>query len=166
MRQHLFEVENQTQRGKIMVFDFVGLWLGLRRKQRQSPPPISVLRWSDNAILWTVMTLQNAVIMMQKRQLFDIENSVTVEPLTNDHPHQRPSLSYDHISCDGQWFLFVYESLTSDHPSYTTKPMWFWGWSYKRGSTVFVNWKWRSHFAKRRYHNAITHAWLRRWCRS
>ena len=31
--------------------------------------------------------------------------SSTVEPLTNDHPHQRPSLSYDHISCDGQWFL-------------------------------------------------------------
>ena len=62
----------------------------------------------------------------------------TVEPLTNDHPHQRPSLSYDHISCDGQWFLFVYESLTSDHPSYTTTPMWFWGWSYKRGSTVMV----------------------------
>ena len=60
----------------------------------------------------------------------------TVEPLTNDHPHQRPSLSYDHISCDGQWFLFVYESLTSDHPSYTTTQMWFWGWSYKRGSTV------------------------------
>ena len=47
----------------------------------------------------------------------------TVEPLTNDHPHQRPSLSYDHISCDGQSFLFVYESLTSDHPSYTTTPM-------------------------------------------
>ena len=59
-----------------------------------------------------------------------------VEPLTNDHPHQRPSLSYDHISCDGQWFLFVYESLKSDHPSYTTTPMWLWGWSYKRGSTV------------------------------
>ena len=52
-----------------------------------------------------------------------IEDSGTVEPLTNDHPHQRPSLSYDHISCDGQWFLFVYESLTSDHPSYTTTPM-------------------------------------------
>ena len=49
--------------------------------------------------------------------------ATTVEPLTNDHPHQRPSLSYDHISCDGQWFLFVYESLTSDHPSYTTTPM-------------------------------------------
>ena len=49
--------------------------------------------------------------------------AITVEPLTNDHPHQRPSLSYDHISCDGQWFLFVYESLTSDHPSYTTTPM-------------------------------------------
>ena len=72
---------------------------------------------------------------------------ITVEPLTNDHPHQRPSLSYDHISCDGQWFLFVYESLTSDHPSYTTTPMWFWWWSYKRGSTVTANfikfsWKW------------------------
>ena len=49
----------------------------------------------------------------------------TVEPLTNDHPHLRPSLSYDHNSCDEQWFLFVYESLTSDHPSYTTTPMWF-----------------------------------------
>ena len=65
-----------------------------------------------------------------------IPRSNTVEPLTNDHPHQRPSLSYDHISCDGQWYLCVYESLTSDHPSYTTTPMWFWGWSYKRGSTV------------------------------
>ena len=65
----------------------------------------------------------------------------TVEPLTNDHPHQRPSLSYDHISCDGQWFLFVYESLTSDNPSYMTRPMWFWGWSYKRGSTVIaISW--------------------------
>ena len=31
----------------------------------------------------------------------------------------------------------ISESLTSDHPSYTTTPMWFWGWSYKRGSTVF-----------------------------
>ena len=31
----------------------------------------------------------------------------------------------------------LYESLTSDHPSYTTTPMWFWGWSYKRGSTVY-----------------------------
>ena len=24
----------------------------------------------------------------------------TVEPLSNDHPHQRPSLLYDHILCD------------------------------------------------------------------
>ena len=55
--------------------------------------------------------------------LVDADGGYTVEPLTNDHPHQRPSLSYDHISCDGQWFLFVYESLTSDHPSYTTTPM-------------------------------------------
>ena len=68
-----------------------------------------------------------------------LHTTSTVEPLTNDHPHQRPPLSYDHISCDGQWFLFVYEFLTSDHPSYTTTPMWFWGWSYKRGSTVVTN---------------------------
>ena len=33
--------------------------------------------------------------------------TVTVEPLSNDHPHQRPSLLYDHISCDGQCFLFI-----------------------------------------------------------
>ena len=38
----------------------------------------------------------------------------TVEPLSNDHPHQRPSLLYDHILCDGQCFLFV-RSLTKDH---------------------------------------------------
>ena len=45
-------------------------------------------------------------------------NSATVEPLTNDHPHQRQSLSYDHISCDGQWFLFVYMN-----PSRATIPL-------------------------------------------
>ena len=45
--------------------------------------------------------------------------SCTVDPLTNDHPHQRPSLLYDNISCDGQCFLFV-RSLTNDHPSNAT----------------------------------------------
>ena len=44
---------------------------------------------------------------------------VTVEPLSNDHPHQRPSLLYDHILCDGHCFLFV-RSLTNDHPSDVT----------------------------------------------
>ena len=43
----------------------------------------------------------------------------TVEPLSNDHPHQRPSLLYDHILCDGHYFLFV-RSLTNDHPSDAT----------------------------------------------
>ena len=43
----------------------------------------------------------------------------TIEPLSNDHPHQRPFLLYDHISCDGQCFLFV-RSLTDDHPSNAT----------------------------------------------
>ena len=61
-----------------------------------------------------------------RRSSYDFSDALhmrsTVEPLTNDHPHQRPSLSYDHISCDGQWFLFVYESLTSDHPSYNIRP--------------------------------------------
>ena len=50
-------------------------------------------------------------------------NTSTVEPLSNDHPHQRPSLSYDHISCDGQCFLFVYESLTGDHPLMAPSPV-------------------------------------------
>ena len=75
----------------------------------------------------------------------------TVEPLTNDHPHQRPSLSYDHISCDGLYNLCEYESLTNDHPSYTTAPMWFWGWSYKRGSTVLC-------FFQHTFMMLITHA--------
>ena len=43
----------------------------------------------------------------------------TVEPLSNDHLHQRPSLLYDHILCDGHCFLFV-RSLTNDHPSDAT----------------------------------------------
>ena len=43
----------------------------------------------------------------------------TVDPLSNDHPLQRPSLLYDHILCDGQCFLFV-PSLTDDHPSDAT----------------------------------------------
>ena len=43
----------------------------------------------------------------------------TVEPLSNDHPHQRPSLLYDHILCDGQCFLFA-RSLTDDNPSDAT----------------------------------------------
>ena len=45
--------------------------------------------------------------------------TTTVEPLSNDHPHQRPSPLYDHISCDGQRFLFV-RSLTDDHSSNAT----------------------------------------------
>ncbi len=50
---------------------------------------------------------------------------ITVEPLSNDHPHQRPSLLYDHISCDGQCFLFV-RSLTDDHPSNATNDQVIW----------------------------------------
>ena len=84
-----------------------------------------------------------AILWWKKKNSNDFS---TVEPLTNDHPHQRPSLSYDHISCDGLCILCVYESLTSDHPSYTTTPMWFWGWSYKRGSTVVSDFSMLLHF--------------------
>ena len=48
-----------------------------------------------------------------------IQFASTVEPMSNDHPHQRPSHLYDHILCDGQCFLFV-RSLTDDHPSDAT----------------------------------------------
>ena len=94
------------------------------------------LKWNwkmDTKLYWCCIWINQA----KWENLITMENHCsTVEPLTNDHPHQRPSLSYDHISCDGLCILCVYESLTSDHPSYTTTPMWFWGWSYKRGSTV------------------------------
>ena len=43
----------------------------------------------------------------------------TVQPLSNNHPHQRPSLLYDHILCDEQCILFL-RSLTDDHPSDAT----------------------------------------------
>ena len=33
---------------------------------------------------------------------------VTVEPLSNDHPHQRPSLLYDHISRDEQRKIILF----------------------------------------------------------
>ena len=32
----------------------------------------------------------------------------------------------------------IVKSLANDYPSYTTTPMWFWGWSYNRGSTVVL----------------------------
>ena len=44
--------------------------------------------------------------------------------------------------CSGVHMLYraseglIVKSLADDHPPYTTTPMWFWGWSYKRGSTV------------------------------
>ena len=66
---------------------------------------------------WPFASAWIRIFRWAKLKLSNARPGDTVEPLTNDHPHQRPSLSYDHISCDGQWFMFVYESLTSDHPS-------------------------------------------------
>ena len=63
----------------------------------------------------------------------------TVEPLSNDHPHQRPSLLYYHISCDGQCFLFV-RSLTDDHPSNATSDLVKWNFlPLGRPHRVFQN---------------------------
>ena len=66
-------------------------------------------------------------------------NRSTVEPLSNDHPHQPPSLLYDHISCDGQCFLFV-RSLTNDHPSDATSERVRWKFLLRgRTRRVFQN---------------------------
>ena len=46
---------------------------------------------NDSTLFWKHVSKQNN----DSLKLAD-----TVEPLSNDHPHQRPSLSYDHISCD------------------------------------------------------------------
>ena len=63
----------------------------------------------------------------------------TVEPLSNVYPHQRPSLLYDHISCDGQCFLFI-RSLTSDHPSDATSDRVRWNFLPRgRPHRVFQN---------------------------
>ena len=80
--------------------------------------------WSYESRSWTAKSKFRKLLREAfSHSQLSLKIVTTVEPLTNDHPNQRPSLSYDHISCDGQWFLFVYESLTSDHPSYTTTPM-------------------------------------------
>ena len=63
----------------------------------------------------------------------------TVELLSNVHPHQRPSLLYDHIQCDGQCFLFV-RSLTDDHPSNATSDRVRWNFpSRGRPHRIFQN---------------------------
>ena len=82
--------------------------------------PFSCEEVNHNKLYITTMsalTIRLKLMLALLQECLDVRDD-TVEPLTNEHPHQRPSLSYDHISCDGQWFLFVYESLTSDHPSY------------------------------------------------
>ena len=69
----------------------------------------------------------------------DFQMFTTVEPLSNDHPHQRPSLLYDHISCDGQCFLFV-RSLTDDHLSNATSDWVRWNFLPRgRPHRVFQN---------------------------
>ena len=69
------------------------------------------------------LRLHHNMIYLFKKHTFECTHTIlyynTVEPLSNDHPHQRPSLLYDHILCDGQCFLFV-RSLTDDNPSDAT----------------------------------------------
>ena len=77
----------------------------------------------------------------------------TVEPLSNDHPHQRPSLLYDHILCDGQCFLFV-RSLTNDHPSDATNDRVRWDFLPRkrppRLQCIFKNRGWRFNIRSQR----------------
>ena len=76
---------------------------------------------------------------LPRRRKTPIRFDDTVEPLSNDHPHQRPSLLYDHISCDGQCFLFV-RSLTNDHPSNATNDRVSWNFLTRgRPYRVFQN---------------------------
>ena len=83
-----------------------------------TPIPLSYV------LVWLSLMDTLHIYLITPLHLYELSQQACCKhSLTNDHPHQRPSLSYDHISCDGQWFLFVYESLTSDHPSYTTTPM-------------------------------------------
>ena len=84
--------------------------------------PLQFFKCKFEKFLMMVSTMCLYIKVAELNTLTD-RKGITVEPLSNDHPHQRPSLSYDHISCDGLCFVFVYESLTSDHPSYTTTPM-------------------------------------------
>ena len=70
------------------------------------PADTCLTRRADRAIFDFVPGMKRTVV-------------IAVEPLSNDHPHQRPSLLYDHISCDRQCFLFV-RSLANDHPSDAT----------------------------------------------
>ena len=78
-----------------------------------SGQPIKILYFRSN-LHYHIATSWNHTAYCVTQKMASIACS-TVEPLTDDHPHQRPSLSYDHISCDGQGILCVYESLTSDH---------------------------------------------------
>ena len=122
-----------------------GLWRGWQVENNTLSKPAHISHSGVHAAKWKYFELYSREAVLSHVKICSKFQALictafsycnTVEPLTNDHPHQRPSLSYDHISCDGQGILCVYESLTSDHHSYTTTPMWFWGWSYKRGSTV------------------------------
>ena len=61
----------------------------------------------------------HAVDRITSLAMFSSRTHYTVEPLSNDHPHQQPSFLYDHISCDGQCFLGI-RSLSDDHPSNAT----------------------------------------------
>ena len=96
------------------------------------------------ALLWLVCAPHNVVSSAYVIKLkCEVDSAMsfmyTVYPLSNDHPHQRPSLLYDHISCDGQCFLFV-RSLTSDHPSDATSDRVRWDFlSRGRPHRVFQN---------------------------
>ncbi len=78
-------------------------------------------RWAFRSHMCSILVLQ--------------QNPCRTTTLTSDHP----SYKYDHISCDGQCFMFV-RSLTSDHPSDATSDRVRWNFHPRgRPHRVFQN---------------------------
>ena len=66
--------------------------------QRAIEPVFPVYRHTDENKDY--LSIISKCICVCSSGISRISFGVTVEPLSNDHPHQRPSLLYDHILCD------------------------------------------------------------------
>ena len=116
--------------------------------QRRRPSPTPKYRGSGLKRLITISRHKEYVKFspqVSTKVIYYIFHS-TVEPLSNDHPHQQPSLLYDHILCDGQCFLFV-QSLTDDPPSDATNDRVRWDFLPRerppRLQYIYMNRGWR-----------------------
>ena len=75
--------------------------------------------WAGFFFLFEEMQLHHIRDSRIKRFLYTNAVSYYSRTPVERPPHQRPSLLYDYILCDGQCFLFL-RSLTDDHPSDAT----------------------------------------------